>query len=80
MDLQKVLSSVWNNWAQIYLFIAEVWNGGGEVLAEGLLCKCSYLYVVGLETFGPNLTSLPRGNKISDRRKGIVFPSNILKV
>ena len=46
------------------------------MFAEGLLCECSYLYVAGLETFGPNLSSVPRGNRISDQRKGIVFPRN----
>ena len=43
------------------------------MFAEGFLCECSYLYVAGLETFGPNLSS---ANRISDQRKGIVFPGN----
>ena len=43
------------------------------MFAESFLCECSYLYVAGLETFGRNLSS---GNRISDQRKGIVFPGN----
>ena len=43
------------------------------MFVEDLLCECSYRYVAGLETFDPNLSN---GNRISDQRKGIVFPGN----